>query len=336
MSSQESTCCAAHVIEDENDVALVLVKTLKVKGQTTAKPKNDVINASVQAVVRQNEDRFRLKRAGDHILAAVADGAGSSGMYCGAWAEKLVTKLPDTPIKTYDDLNGWIDGFWEEFSTHSKSLCANNPGQHNKLVKEGSFSTLVSCWLKKDGEDVVLDCLNYGDSTLYLFEIEGEDIHLSGCLPGSLASQEADPFLLNWKDLPKAEQVQSASYKSDKEAMVVLASDGMGLYILLRYLAFLAGQNKPNLSDDETKLLAEYRQLVQSGSTPVANYARAHAQEVVGNFKDELERLFTSLDTEEGYQKMVGERYEEGLLPNDDSTLAMIAFKAEEENGGGQ
>ncbi|WP_135075514.1 protein phosphatase 2C domain-containing protein [Terasakiella sp. SH-1] len=308
------------------------VTEIDVRGQTMAKPKNDVINGATQAVVRQNEDRFRVEQNDGRVLMAVADGAGSSGMYCGAWAEKLCSRLPETPLSSYDDLNGWIDGFWEEFSTFAKKQCANNHGQHNKLVKEGSFATLVASWLDQQDDRLTLDCLNYGDSTLYVFEEMGNEVMLTAALPGNLASQEADPHLLNWKDLPKAEQVQVLSHEIKNDAMVVLASDGMGLFVILRYLSYLAQKQETAYSDVARNFMSEYRHLLQNGTSPVANFVRTHQAEPVSDFKGELLDLYHALGTAEGFQGYIAERYEEGLLPNDDSTLVMTMIKKREES----
>ena len=48
-------------------------------------------------------------------LIAVSDGAGGGGIYADKWSEYLVSNLPETPIRSFDELDEWIENIWEQF-----------------------------------------------------------------------------------------------------------------------------------------------------------------------------------------------------------------------------
>nr|CAX83776.1 conserved uncharacterized protein [uncultured bacterium] len=300
-----------------------------VSGQTTAKPKNDYFEKAGQIVWRHNEDRFRHAVTENGLLAAVSDGAGSSGMYCGAWAEALVGRLPETPIASLTSLNQWIDGFWQEFSTEYKQLAAGDPGKNSKFVREGSFATLMACWLEERGnEGLTLHWCGYGDSPLCVFGRNGERVDLIASHPASLRALEHDPHLLNWKDLPEEKSFRSGSVDLDGPATVVLASDGVGQFVLLRYLAEkLARQSAEAGVAHEgptREFINEFVHLIRSGNSKLADLARNHMDNVGPGFAENLANLRDSLRSEAEFLDNIRDNHAAGLLPNDDSTLVMI------------
>ncbi len=300
-----------------------------VQGQSAAKPSNDFFGTGTQAVWWRNEDRYRYADRGEAMLAAVSDGAGSSGIYCGAWAEALVECLPETPITGLDALNRWMGGFWEEFSGEFKRRAAADPGKHSKFVREGSFATLVACWLRKHGDGISLNWLGYGDSPLYVFDEDGGGgAALTACYPPTLAALEHDPHLLNWKDLPREAHLKAGAMELTGRATVILASDGIGQFVLLRYLADLhaRGAECPAMGPREPThgLLNEFRSLVRTGNGRLAEAARAHLDAPESGFADELAALRAGLRSQPAFQEMIRDHHQEGLLPNDDATLVMI------------
>ncbi len=299
-----------------------------VSGQSAAKPSNDSYERADGKVWRKSEDRFRISDTPDGLLAAVADGAGSSGMYCGPWAEALVERLPDTPISNPDALNQWIDGFWESFSAEYKKQTGDDAGKLTKFVQEGSYSTLVACWLGKRDDGITLNWLGYGDSPLYIFDGEEEAMSLSVCYPSTLGEMERDPHLLNWKNLAEDAHLRAGKRQITGPATVVLASDGIGQLVLFRYLAAihaLGGDGTPPVpSKQAAGLLGEFRQLIQTGKGRLADMARAHANFPGSGFADEMAAFRVSLASEDDFLRVTGDYYGHSLMPNDDATLILI------------
>ncbi|CAK0744503.1 hypothetical protein CCP1ISM_10021 [Azospirillaceae bacterium] len=286
------------------------------RAQSTAKPRNDSFGSGAHITWRQNEDRFRLTPTDDGVLAAVSDGAGASGLFCGAWAETLVGQLPATPLESLKAFNDWLDPFCLEFHTtharHSKSDAA----KHSKFVREGSCATLTVCWLRFSGSRAVLHWLGYGDSPLLVFDRSGGEPELIAGHPGSLGAFDRDPQLLNWKDMPDPGSLKTGSLPLPARATVILASDGIGQFTLLRALAAQRGGNGT--------LGAEFRRLETNGNGRLGTAVKSHAARAPQSFAAELAALGAALESESAFAALVASRCEEGLLANDDSTLIMI------------
>ncbi len=314
-----------------------------VSGQSAVKPSNDSYQRADGKVWRKSEDRFRISDTPDGLLAAVADGAGSSGMYCGPWAEALVERLPDTPISNPDTLNQWIDGFWESFSGEYRKQTGDDAGKLSKFVQEGSYSTLVACWLGKRDDGISLNWLGYGDSPILVFDGEGDGMSLSVCYPATLAEMERDPHLLNWKNLAKQAHLRAGTRQITEPATVMLASDGIGQLVLFRYLAAIhslghslgGDRTPPAPSEQAAGLLGEFRQLIQTGKGQLADVARAHANLPGSGFAGEMAALRVSLASEDDFLRVTGDYRDLGLMPNDDATVILIdvAHPAIEEIG---
>ena len=249
-------------------------------------------------------------------------------MYCGPWAEALVERLPNLPISNLDALNQWIEGFWENFSVEHKKQTGNDAGKLSKFVQEGSYSTLVACWLRKGDNGITLNWTGYGDSPLYVFDGTENAMALSVCYPSTLGEIERDPHLLNWKDLAKDTYFHAGTRQITKPTTVILASDGIGQLVLLRYLAAihsLGGDGtSPVSSEQAAGLLGEFRQLIQTGKGPLADMVRAHVDFPAAGFANELAALRTSLVSEDEFLRVIGDYYGHGLMPKDDATMILI------------
>ncbi len=299
-----------------------------VLGQSVAKPRNDYFKVGDGVVWRRNEDRYRFSDTPDGLLATVADGAGSSGMFCGAWAEELVERLPETPITGLEDLNRWIDGFWEDFAAEFKRSASQDAAKLSKFVREGSYATLVACWLSRRDDGLSMRWLGYGDSLLLVFGRDGDNVALTDCYPSTLEALGHDPHLLNWKQLPEETRLRTGTMDFHGRTTVILASDGVGQFVLLRYLADMysrhAGSAPANPPEQARDLLNEFRRLVQTGDGRLAEAAKVHLENQGTGFADQLAALQTSLVSEEAFLGMMREYHQRGLLPNDDATLIMI------------
>ncbi|MFN3076295.1 MAG: hypothetical protein ABT940_05350 [Alphaproteobacteria bacterium] len=298
-------------------------------GQSVAKPKNDVIGDARGQVLRPNEDRFRIATTDNRLLAAVSDGAGSSGLCCGAWAQELVDRLPKTPIGNIRTLDQWMGSFWKSFSEEAKQTVAGQPVKQTKLVREGSCATLTACWLRKDDERVRMRWLGYGDSPFFLFEWHGEEPVLTAFHPTTLAKFDLAPHLLNWKDLPQGANLRVGEVSLPGNATVVLASDGIGQFLILRFLSHLSSSSSedPSLNEPSHSLLAEFRRMLTASDTRMTDAARRHACGSHMPFASVLNTLREGLASEEAFTALVREWNEQGLLANDDATVVLIDIR---------
>ncbi|OEJ64957.1 PP2C family serine/threonine-protein phosphatase [Magnetovibrio blakemorei] len=313
--------------------------TWTVRGQTTEKPINDCFKTAESVIWRKNEDRFRVAQTADAILATVADGAGSSGMFCGAWAEALVENLPLSPIGDVQGLNTWIDGFWQDFSTTNKQRAVNDPTKLNKFVREGSCSTLSACWIDKGqvGDTPFLNWLCYGDSHFCAFDKTPNALSLASGFPASLQAMASDPHLLNWKDLPDEKHLRTGRITLSQSTLIVLASDGLGEFLHLSYLADVyarqSGGDHAGTSAHTQALMTEFRQLHNGGSGKLADLARNHVNHAGDGFWHQLDALSQALESQESFAQSIKQHHADGLISNDDATLILIDFEMGEMAG---
>ncbi len=290
------------------------------RARTTVKPRNDSYDSGAQKLWRRSEDRIRLSATGSGVLAAVSDGAGASGLYCGAWAEALLGQLPEAPLCSIDDLNRWLDGFCLEFRQTMIAQCKTNPPKHSKFVREGSFATLAACWFTTDESKVTAHWLGYGDSPILVFDRTEGEAELVLTHPDCLAALDRDPHLLNWTVLPEAQRLRSGAVTLPRRATVMLASDGIGQFLMLRHLAAARSQRTPVGG----ALSREFRRLVEGGEGRLAAAAKAHAARPGAGVSETQRSTWNSLASDLAFAAMVAARCEEGLLANDDSSLIMI------------
>ena len=290
------------------------------RARTTVKPRNDSYDSGAQKLWRRNEDRIRLSATGSGVLAAVSDGAGASGLYCGAWAETLLGRLPEAPLCSIDDLNRWLDGFCLEFRQTMIAQCKTDPPKHSKFVREGSFATLAACWFTTDESKVTAHWLGYGDSPILVFDRTEGEAELVLTHPDCLTALDRDPHLLNWTVLPEAQRLRSGAVTLPRRATVMLASDGIGQFLMLRHLAAARSQRSPVGG----ALSREFRRLVEGGEGRLAAAAKAHAARPGAGVSETQCSTWNSLASDLAFAAMVAAHCEEGLLANDDSSLIMI------------
>ena len=294
------------------------------RARTTVKPRNDSYQTGGQTLWRANEDRIRLTTTPHGLLAAVSDGAGASGLYCGAWAEALVGHLPEAPLGTIGALNAWLDGFCLEFRQSMIARCKADPPKHSKFVREGSCATLATCWLRADDAGVVLHWLAYGDSPILVFDRGADEPDLTLAHPTSLGAFDRDPHLLNWTVLPEARHLCGGTVALPRRATVMLATDGIGQFLMLRHLA-AAG---PARAPAGGALAEDFRRFAQSGDGRLAAAAKVHAARPASGASEVRASVWNSLDSDATFAAMVAARCEEGLLANDDSSVIMIEIEA--------
>ncbi len=287
------------------------------RGRSAAKPRNDSFQQGERLEWRQNEDRFRLQRSRTGLLAAVSDGAGGSGLFCGPWAETLVARLPSLPIAGIDGLNRWMDGFCLAFRSDHLQKTLSQPVKHGKFVREGSFATLAACWLSFQRGKAAMRWLGYGDSQILVFDRTGAKPVLAAAYPPTLAVLERSPALLNWKDLPDKSRLRTGALLLPPRATIAVASDGMGQFLLFSYLAGHA----PGLRD--SRMAKEFARLSGNDSR-LGEAIRAHRRHPRTPFAKVLEQARAALKSDAAFCAYVQARHRDGLLANDDATLLLI------------
>ena len=282
--------------------------------QSAVKPRNDSFFDAGVRRWRANEDRFHVRQGADGVAAAVADGAGSSGLFCGAWAEALVTRLPDRPIIDLPELDAWLAGFSLDFRREYTARLAADPAKRAKFVREGSCATLAACWLGLGGDGPELDWLAYGDSPLLVFDRGTVPPRLVACHPARLAAFDRDPHLLNWRDVPVAAGLGVGHLALPAAASVILASDAIGQSLLWRH--FAAGSN--GAGDP----MAEEFQGLCAAESRLSTAARAHLARPADT--DLIAGLRRHLGSQAAFSAMMRQSCVDGLLANDDATVVLI------------
>ncbi|CAA7622386.1 hypothetical protein [Magnetospirillum sp. UT-4] len=288
-------------------------------GRSTVKPRNDSFESAGKTVWRQNEDRLRLSRTPDGVLAAISDGAGGAGLYCGPWAERLLTRLPRVPLAGFKALNEWLDGFCMGFRSEYAALSQATPVRHAKFVREGSFATLMAGWLSSRQGRAALRWLAYGDSLMLVFDRgSGRQPALRQVYPGSLGVLDRAPHLLNWKDIPRESALFGGEVILPRHGTVILASDGIGQYLLLRALAGM-GRGQADFP-----MAAEFARLASSDGR-LGQAIRNHRARPPGQgLGAELAALRHSLRSDQTFAARMGQLHQRGLLANDDCSVILI------------
>ena len=294
-----------------------------VRALSVVKPGNDSYLSGGQSVARANEDRWRVDADDRRVIAAVADGAGSSGLFCGAWAETLVGHLPDTPLSDLAELDQWLGGLSDAFHHRQLARLVPQSVHRTKFIREGSYATLMVCWLTCQQRRLSLHWLGYGDSMMLVFQRQDGLFTLQQVCPSDLAGLDRSPHLLNWKDIPLAQGLVTGGMDLPASAVVVLASDALGQYLLLRYLASWDGRD----SVWREHLLAQ----VENGQGKLADLARMHLAAAPYRWSDEWGRITAALQSEGDFATWVQSTYDRGELANDDSTLVVIDIELADE-----
>lgn len=287
------------------------------RGRSVVKPVNDCFPAAGGVVWRQNEDRFRIDRLREGVLAAISDGAGGAGIFCSAWARALVESLPIRPIADIDDFNAWMEGFCFSFRSEHAAKILGQPVKHGKFIREGSLATLSVCWLARRRNAASLRWLGYGDSPILVFDRSGTRPTLIAHFPGNLADLGQSPALLNWKDKARKDRLTTGALRLPARATIAVASDGVGHYLLLRYLV----DRPPGLGG--LKMAAQFASLTDDAS-PLAPLARRHREHPRQPFARVLTTLRAALKSNQAFFDFVRARHREGLMVNDDATLLLI------------
>ncbi|ETR66789.1 MAG: hypothetical protein OMM_12339, partial [Candidatus Magnetoglobus multicellularis str. Araruama] len=208
----------------------------EIEYQSIEKPESSTYSDTNK--LRKNEDRITVReRNKDSVIFGVADGAGSSGIYCGEWAHHILTNIiKEEPIKDCKALNDWLNKLAHNFYSKYKEK-GNDIDVKNKFIKEGSYCSLLTGWLKRNTKGkYILETTIYGDSTLFIFQNNGT---LKNIYPyKSLSKFDTAPHLISLKHDAVQEHFIYQSIEIDYTDIIIAASDGFSKFLLTQYLLF--------------------------------------------------------------------------------------------------
>jgi hypothetical protein len=124
--------------------------------------------------------------------------------------------------------------------------------------------------------------------------------------------------------LPSKASLSVGAIALPYRSTIIVASDGIGQYVLLRYLA----SNPPGISN--SKMANEFLRLADDDSR-LGDAIRAHRKSSQEPFSKSLEVLRQALKSDPAFLAYVRARHNEGLLANDDATLLLIDIDAAEQ-----
>lgn len=163
-------------------------------------------------------------------LIAVSDGAGGGGVYAECWSSYLVEHLPDSPIRTFEELDEWIGSIWEPFYNESEEKAKLIGGMLlDKFYDEGSFATLVAIWRVSANECV---WMSYGDSVAFHYNRRTKKLEHSFT---ELKDFSNPPYLINCKDELNREGFKTGVFHTDEDSVIFVASDTLSHYIITMY-----------------------------------------------------------------------------------------------------
>ena len=173
-----------------------------------------------------NEDAVKAR---DNMIA-VSDGAGGGGVYAERWSSYLVNHLPEVPIKSFNELDGWIEDIWEIFYNDCEESAKQEGGMLlNKFYDEGSFATLAVIWKENNA---TCRWLTYGDSVVFHYNKNTKTLEHSF---SKLADFTQPPYLINCKDELNPLGFKSGTFQTNDSSILFAATDALSHYILMMY-----------------------------------------------------------------------------------------------------
>ena len=175
-----------------------------------------------------NEDAATARET----VVAVSDGAGGGGVFADLWAQYLLDKLPSQPLRSFNELDSWIDGIWELFFNDREHYAKlQDDGMLlEKFYNEGSFATLAAIW-PADGEML---WTTYGDTVAFHYDFA------TSVLTSSLfhlTDFALPPYLISCKDPLLPEGFNCGTFEKNDTSVYFVTSDSLAHYILAMYMA---------------------------------------------------------------------------------------------------
>lgn len=251
-----------------------------------------------------NEDAVISKEG----VIGVSDGAGGGGLFADKWSVYLLENLPNTPLLSADEADGWLETIWEVFYDECEQTAVKSGGLLlDKFYDEGSFATLAAVWKVEDCK-----CLwaSYGDSVAFHYNRKTKKLEHSF---GRLADFNNPPYLINCKDELNKQGFRSGEFSVDEHSEVFVASDALAHYIIMMYEIM-------NYSDFEEELLE-----AMGKHSKNENYIKAAMNLMPFDFEtDVLDVLFSCVNESDKFAGVVRSLVLSGVAALDDYSLAVM------------
>lgn len=256
--------------------------------------------------VMPNEDSFFVS---DNCIA-ISDGAGGCGLYSDEWSRYLINNLPkEKPIKTFVELDKWIDKIWESFYYEHELRIQQGDGLlQSKFYNEGSCATLVSGWVT--GSNKVSWC-SYGDSVIFHYNRSSKKLEHSFT---NLADFSNSPMLISCKESLDESGFRSGVFHIDNYSVVFAASDALSHYVLMMYM--LANRN--SYLDELDEVLNTHSS--NSNMLQIAESLNCDFE------KDVIVSIANVVDKPLLFETKVRELHSLGVLDIDDYTIVFLKY----------
>ena len=260
---------------------------------------------------RQNEDAFFVSnfdlKHNKNLKIALSDGAGGMGLFAADWSKQLVDNLPNEPFENVESVSNWIGTFWEQFyDRYSQKAEKLGSDFQNKFFEQGSAATLIALWEKENRFEWVI----YGDSCISIFS-KNEIDNTFEMFPYSLPSQfYGYPYLINVQEECLQEGFEKGSFENENVNFIILTSDALSLYILLKVWQVEKKEEFEKLTVENSKI-GNLASKIDEIEKPIST-------------NDFLENLWEIMESKESFEKWCYEKYNLGVLESDDYTCVII------------
>lgn len=239
-------------------------------------------------------------------MIAVSDGAGGGGLFADKWANFLLSKLPETPLNSFDDFDKWVDGIWEEFYTLQEIEAQKlDPLTLDKFYSEGSFATIVVAWAYNGN----VHWLTYGDSTIFCYDFETHELISS---INSLKDFNEAPYLVSTNEPLIAKGFKCGTFALSPSKTYFCASDALSFYI---WASYLAGKE-----DNTNHQLME----VYNSKSKNANYIFKILSKKLNFESDVLNKLLRASRNRYNFTQHLNRLLKEGLIASDDYSICFM------------
>ncbi len=296
----------------------------KVVCRSIVKPLNDTAETGRE---RANEDYADCRIAPDGLscVLALADGAGGYSVFASDWAKALVTNIPVQPICSVDELDEWLNGWWEQFYENTKGKIPDGETfLRNKFYKEGSAATLCVVWFADTANGLRWDYMCMGDSVIFRFNF---DTGVLRVMPPHLQTPEqweAIPSLINWVDAETdTAQLSFESGVCLPNDCWLIASDALAQYIWVQYL--LCNKEIPDCQN----WLADAEQLSGKLSRIITSFEN---NLIESSFTEWFASLMQAAEQEHAFSQLLYDANRLQHLLRDDYSLAFVQILPQERN----
>lgn len=273
---------------------------MEIKHQSIAKQDGNYASENEDAVwVSPDKKRFFL-----------SDGAGGTGVEAHRWSRYLLNKLPETPIKSFEELCLWQDGIWQTyFDTTESDLKKNAPDALDKFYTEGSSATLVGVWLEGKGRSKKAHVLSYGDSVVCLFREKSKEIFTN---IKDLSVFLESPFLLNSNDAP-AHHGYYEIWHIKKGDVLLVASDTIGQFLLSSFYILQESEKHQQVFETIKNSPVRFADIFQN--------IEKYYEKNIYNWQALLIELGNNITTEEKFKRYTDTLRHFGIMGLDDYSV---------------